>query len=355
LKIKVASLYSLQALLIGIVIALVYLQMIAVPVFRGQSALYPFYVGDATLYMDPIHAYDYLRNIGREFFSINRSNMLGMLLLGKAALWISPQSPEYVVFCFNILVLAATIRNFQHIFHFYKSDKYRLFLLLFLMNPLVLMGTVALNKEIWGLFFISSFLKYRLYKKNVCYFITAVISFFIRDIYSIAGILFFLLSTLKIRKLYYLILISLLAPFVVSHRIVEYFLIEGQDASSIGFTVFLHKIQSLPFGYLFAYFPKLILDMFGPLNPIRFTDIDSKNWVGIFTMISAVLFLSFFSIVLYKIFMKKKFTPVFVNLFFSYTFIVCITPYIIHRYIFPIYPILMMLSLLYPQQVTDVK
>jgi hypothetical protein len=346
MKIKVASLYSLQALFISIVIALVYLQMIALPVLRGQSKVYAFVVGDAMLYMDPIYSNDYLRTIDRGIFSANRFNMLGMILLGKTALWISPQNPEYVVFCFNILVLAATIRNFQHILLFYRCNKYHLFLLLFLLNPLVLMSTVALNKEIWGLFFVSLFLRHRIYRKYIRYSMAVLVSFFIRDVYAAAGILFLIMSTVRLKKIYCLLFITLLVAFVTTQGM-QYLYMRGQDELSTGFSLLLNNIQSYPFGYLLVYFPKLILDMIGQLSPIRFFEIDSANLVAVYTRVSCLLFLICACTILHKLFtLKRILNRHMVNLFFAYTFIACIPLVIQHRYIFPVYPVLILIALL---------
>lgn len=346
MKIKVASLYSLQALLISIAVALLYLHMIALPVLRGQSKVYAFIAGDAMLYMDPVYSHNYLRDIGRGIFVVNKFNVFGMCFLGKTALWISPQNPEYVVFCFNILVLAATIRNFQHILLFYRSNKYHLFLPLFLLNPIVLMSTVALNKEIWGLFFVSSFLKHRLHGQYVHYFIVAVISFFIRDIYAVIGVLFLLMSTVKLNKVFYLVLISVLLPAILPKSMTE-LLIQGQDESSLGLTLLLDKIQALPLGYVLTYLPKLVMSMFSSLSPIRFFDVAIWNWVAVYTRVSCLLFLVLTCIVLHKYFcLKRGFDRQMVNLFFAYTLVACVVPFVHHRYIFPVYPVLILIALL---------
>lgn len=346
MKIKVASFYSSQALVVGALIALVYLQFVAKPVLRGQSDIYAFVVGDALRYTDMQFLDNYLQDLWRWEYGVNKFNMLGMLILGKTALWISPENSEYVIFCFNILILAATIKNFQQVFRFYKSSQYRLFLLLFLLNPIVLMSTMALNKEILGLFFVSSFLKHRIYRTFTRYLIVVLVSFLIRDVYAAVGILFFLISTVRFRKIYYLLFISLLTPFVVPKSMIE-MLIRGQDELSTGVSLLVNNIQSYPLGYLLVYFPKLILDMFGALSPIRFFETDSTNLVAVYTKVSSLLFLLFTCIILHKhLHLKRALNCHLVNLFFAYTFIVCITPFIHHRYIFPVYPALLLTALL---------
>lgn len=346
MKIKVASFYSFQALVVGALIALVYLQLVAIPVLRGQSDIYAFVVGDALKYTDMQFLDNYLQDLWRWEYGVNKFNMLGMLILGKTALWISPENSEYVIFCFNILILAATIKNFQQVFRFYKSSQYRLFLLLFLLNPIVLMSTMALNKEILGLFFVSSFLRHRIYRTFTRYFIVVLISFFIRDAYAATGILFFLMSTVRFRKIYYLLFISLLTPFVVPKSMIE-LLIWGQDELSTGVSLLVNNIQSYPLGYLLTYFPKLMLDMFGALSPIRFLDVDSTNLVAIYTRVSCSLFLIVTCIILHKHFcLKRGFDRHTVNLFFAYTFVVCVVPFIHQRYIFPLYPVLILIALL---------
>jgi hypothetical protein len=346
MKIKISSFYSLRAVFIAVVIGLIYLQFIAIPVLRGQSDIYAFVVGDAQRYTDMQYLDDYLQNLWGSEYGANKFNMLGMLILGKTALWISPKNFEYVIFCFNILILAVAIRNFQHIFEFYKSSQYRLFLVWFLLNPLVLMSTVALNKEILGIFFVSSFLRHRLYRTFTRYFIVVLISFFIRDAYAATGILFLLMTTLKVKKVYYIFFVSLLLPFVVPKGMTE-LLIRSQDELSKGVSLLVNNIQSYPLGYLLVYFPKLILDMFGPLSPIRFFETDSTNLVAVYTKVSALLFLLFTGIILHiHLHSKRTFNRHLVSLFFAYTLIACLSPFFHHRYIFPIYPVLVMMPLL---------
>lgn len=344
MKSKTTSRYSLWALAIAITLSFIYFYNFVIPMIGQDSPIIGFLVGDVALYMNPKIQDTFIESITRyndmsDFFD----NVSGMLMIGIAGSWISRDYPAYVIFFFNILIFGATIRNFQYIFDFYKSKKYHLFLFYFMLNPLLLISLVTLNKEIWGILFISSFLRHRIYQTYKRYFIITVGAFFIRNVFGAFGVIFYLMTTFKINKIYYFIVVSLLVPFIIQEPKVN-LLITGQDTFSLGFSILMNNIQSYPLGYLLVYFPRLILDIISNLSPWALMNVTITNIYTICLIISEIWVLTFITVVLYRQFILKI-TPDahFTSLFFAYTLIVCIEPIILHRYLFPVYPVLSMM------------
>jgi len=278
------------------------------------------------------------------FHSLGTSNLLGMAATVFMAKLINDDNWEYVVLMLNLFILFATLRNYEIIFKSFGSHRYHIFLFLLLMNPLIIVGLANVSKEIWGLFIVSAFLRYRLERSYVRYLVITILSFLIRDVYFAIGVLFLVMSSIKINRLLYLIVISLAIPYVMPSGMID-LLVEGQDEKSIGLAVMMNSIQSYPFGYLIVYVPKLIISAFADLSPLRFFK-DQDNIIGTLTTMSS--FMSFILTVVIgrALFLKKKcIKPILLDLFFSYTFIVAVTAFIHHRYLFPLYPILPLIVL----------
>jgi len=351
MKIKINSFYSLKAIFIIAFLGLIYLQVLAIPSLRGNSDIVAF-GGDSFEYQElartkstaELLPYGYNPKARLHGYSFNLS---GISMVGKAAHLLSNKHYEYIVFFLNFFLLIITIKNCQDIFVFYKSPNYAVFLLLFFCNPLVIANLVSLNKEIWGLCFIISFLRNRLYKAYLRYFLVMLFSFFIRDGFFFTGVIFFLMTTLKVKRVFYLIIISILAPFVVPKSIVHHSIEAGQRSAIL--MDFFANIQSYPFGYLFTYFPKLIINMYTGLYPPRWASLSFHNIYEFFSLISSVVFFFCSLIIVYKIILfrkRRQGSSILISIFCAFTFVHCLISYSVHRYYYPLYPIVVILALL---------
>jgi len=225
MKTKINSFYSLQAIFVSALLGFIYLQVFAIPSLRGKSDIVAF-VPDSFQYQERARTKSTAELLPHGYnpegllygYSLN---LFGITMVGKIAQWLSNKHYEYIVFLLNFFLLILTIKNCQDIFEFYRSPNYAVFLLLLFCNPLIIASLVSLNKEIWGLFFVTFFLRNRIYKAHVRYFLVVLFSFLMRDIFFFTGILFFLMTTLKIRRFFYLIIISILAPFIVPEAIAQ--------------------------------------------------------------------------------------------------------------------------------------
>ncbi len=349
MKIKANSFYSLQAIFISGFLGLIYLQAIAIPSLKGNSDIAAF-VGDSFEYQEyartksitELLPYGYNPKARLHGYSFN---LYGISMVGKLAQKLSSKHYEYIVFLLNFFLLIITIKNCQDIFVFYKSSNYAAFLLLFFCNPLIIANLVSLNKEIWGLCFIVSFLRNKIYKAHVRYFLVMLFSFFIRDGFFFTGALFFLMTTLKIKRVFYFIIISILAPFVVPKSIVHHSMEVGQR-SAILMDSFAN-IQSYPFGYLFTYFPKLMINIYTGLYPPRWAGLSFQNIYLLFSLISSVAFFLCSLIIAYRfILLKRRKSSILISIFFAFTILHCLMLHSVHRYFFPLYPIVVMLAIL---------
>ena len=349
MKIKINSFYSLQAIFISGFLGLVYLQVFAIPSLRGKSEIAAF-VGDSFEYQELARTKSTAEllplgyNSKRQLYGFS-FNLTGISIVGKIAQKVSDQNYEYIVFIINFILLILTIINCQKIFEFYKSHNYAVFLLLLFCNPLIIANLTSLNKEIWGLFFLVSFLRNRIYKANVRYFLAVLFSFFIRDIFFFTGILFFLMTKIKLKRFVYLIGISVIAPFAIPEATVHHSMEIGQRSAI--FMDFFANIQSYQFGYILTYFPKLLINMFTGLYPPRWWDFSFNNIYGFFSLISSVVFFLCSLIIVHKlIILRKTSIPVLISIFCAFTFMHCLISHSVHRYYFPLYPIVAMLALL---------
>ncbi len=350
MKIKINSFYSLQAIFISGFLGLIYLQVFAIPSLRGKSEIVAF-VGDSVEYQERARTKSTAELLP---FGYNPKGLLygyslnffGITMVGKIAQRLNNKHYEYIVFALNFFLLILTIKNCQDIFKFYRSPNYAVFLFLFFCNPLVIANLVSLNKEIWGLCFIISFLRNRIYKAHVRYFLVMLFSFFIRDVFFFTGVLFFLMTTLKIKRLFFLIIISIIAPFMIPESMVHYSIRAGQRSAML--MDFFANIQSYPFGYLFTYFPKLIINMYTGLYPPRWADFSFHDIYGFFSLISSVTFFLCSLIIVYKIILLRRIrkNSILISIFCAFTFLHCLISYSVHRYYFPLYPIVVILALL---------
>jgi hypothetical protein len=122
-------------------------------------------------------------------------------------------------------------------------------------------------------------------------------------------------------------------------------LLQEQKETSVGFTVLLSTIQEYPFGYLLTYVPKLLLNAFEGIVRAR-EAIPAGDFYETFVRISSWLFLVGAIGVTGRIMAKKRIPLGPENMFLAYTFLICINAFVQHRYLLPLYPVLLCLLLM---------
>ena len=339
---KVSTIYSAIAMVSWALMGYAFLAFLVLPYLSGELEWYV-YNGDNFTYQNIAGSGGFSYLI-RELFADSLRNLVGLALFVKLAEFISLEYYDYTILFLNLLILTASIWNYRRVFELLDAPAYSKFLLLMLINPYIIWSMCGASKEIWGILLFSFFLRYMLEGNMFKYFIVVVFSFVIRDAYAIAGLLFFMLQQILSNKFYYLIGVSLLFPFFIPAG-QEAMLLQGQDDKSLGFSIILGTIQSYPLGYVLTFIPKLILSAFSPLSPLRF-EMPLWNIIGNLTIASAMLTLLLSSRLLYKLYVRKeRCNRVLLNFFFAYALVSATTLFIHHRYLFPLYPILIMLNL----------
>jgi len=337
---KVNSLYSWGAIITWSILGFAFLVFLVLPYLSGELDVYV-YGGDNFTYREIARTGEINELIGDLLIL---RNLVGLALFVKLAEFISLEHYDYVVLFLNLIILAIAIENFRRVFKLLAPRAYPLFIILLLANPYIVSNLCSANKEIFGFLFFSAFLRYTFERRVVKFMAVVLVSFLIRDAYAVAGILFFLLARLKINKLYYLVVLSIIFPFFFPTG-QETMLLEGQDEKSLGISLLLNNIQSYPFGYVITYVPKLLLSAFADLSPLRIVK-SADNVIGNFTTISAALTLVLSLGLLYRIYVKNvQCNATILNLFYAYTLVSATTIFIHYRYLFPLYPILVMLVL----------
>ena len=317
-----------------------YLVLLVLPYLSGELDWYV-YLGDNFTYQN-IAASGGFGDLIKKLLIMK--NLVGLALFVKLAEFISVEYFDYIILFLNLLILAVSIWNYRRVFELLHAPAYVKFLLLMLVNPYIIWSLCGASKEIWGLMLLSFFLRYMLEGKMFKYLMVVAFSFLIRDAFAVGGLIFFMVHRVLNNKFYYLIGFSLLFPFIYSAG-QELILLEGQDENSIGISMLLSTIQSYPFGYVLTFVPKLLLSAFGPLSPLRF-EMPIENIIGNFTIASAVLTLLLSARLIYKLYvLRERCNPVLLNLFFAYALVAATTLFIHHRYLFPLYPVLIMLVL----------
>lgn len=341
-KLKRNMFYSTGAMVAWSILGFSFLVFLVIPYLSGALDWYV-YGGDNFTYRDTAHSGD-INELVIEFLALG--NLVGMALFVKLAEFISLDHYDYVILFLNLIILAIAIENYRYIFGVLKSPKYPQFIFWMILNPYIIFNLCSANKEIFGVLFFSWFLRYMFDQNFAKYVFVVLLSFIVRDAYAIAGIIFFMLHRLKVKKIYYLIFMSIIFPFVVPSG-QEEFLLEGQDEKSIGISLLLSNIQSYPFGYLITYIPKLFLSAFADLSPLRIFEKSADNIIGNFTTISSFLTLTLCIWLVYKIYFRKfECNAVILNLIYAYTLVAASTLWIHYRYLFPLYPVLVMLVLI---------
>jgi len=322
-----------------------YLEIFAIPFLREKSNVVAF-IGDSFAYEE------FARNgsleemflVGSTFTSEGPINLFGIVAIGKAAMWVSAHHYEYIVFVINVLLLALTMRNAQAIFSFYQARNYHAFLWLFMLNPAVLASMVSLNKEIFGLFFISSFIRNLIHGSLGRYLLVLVISYFVREFYAFTGVLFFVMSKLRLSPIYYLVAISAIFPFTITREIMIPADAFQQRYSDL--LAALSEIDGHPFGYLITYWPKVVAGLYPGLAPHRFSELSLDNLYGDAMTFSSIAFAVCSLMVGLNILAGQRIPKVVLSMFWSYTFLACLPQVSSHRFLFPLYTIMPMMVLL---------
>jgi hypothetical protein len=333
------------------VLGFAYFLLITMPALHGESTIVGV-LGDSFNYhaiaetasfkemvthtLAPLYAGDYgFANFG--LFGISSAGWLARKIFGNQY--------ELVIFVVNYILLLLTIKNYSRVFYGLDGRSYRFFLVLLLCNPAICPNLGSLNKEIWGLFFVSSFLKNVFLRKYFRFFVAAIASLMFRDAYFYVAILFLFMNWLSRNSIIVLIGVSLLLPVLLPNPV-------GNTAADLGarstfMFMRMQEIEKHALGYLLTYMPKLAIQFFTGMYPARLADMATNNPYGAsLTLSSTAFFISFLVLGYRRVTQRYRPELIVLRMFFAYTFVFCIIPYSAHRLFIPLYPVVAMMAVL---------
>lgn len=326
-----------KVILIWLIFSGIWLLFALNPMLIGYSKSYVMQ-GDNYYYLDLGENTEFLDLL---FSPIMYRNLSGMALIAKFTLYFGDYQ-IYAAALLNFLFLYLSLINFDKIMDKIGIYNKQMFYLLMLINLYFLSLFFSINKEIIGICILSYGVFFFLYGNFIKYFLLAFISFYIRDAYMFSLLLFFIICYFKkIPYYYYLLFISIVLPILIPEKQID-ILLEGQDNKSIGLSIFFADLQSYPFGYIFTFLPKLFIQAFGALSPLRIGDaLIISNTIGLLTIISSFIIFLLTIILLYRITFKScSVNKIILKFIYAFT-LVTVTPLFLHlRYLFPLYPFL---------------
>lgn len=320
-------------------VAFLYFVLIALPVLQGDSDITAF-VGDSFRYHRIAESQNLIEStlsaILAEGFVLAGFGLFGVSAVGWLLHFATGEAYYFFVFALNFLLLVAALRNYALVFEHYRHNRLGWFLILLLLNPFLYATVSSLNKEIWGIFFVSAFLRYDIFRQYGRLVLFVALSLFLRDAYFAVGIAFLFIRLLPFRRYVYLVGVSLLIP-ILQFNLTSLDL-EQRSAALFGT---LGEIEAVPLGYLITYPIKVVIQLFSAAAPHRYLEISPQDLYGATVTASASIAV-LTSIVIVRAYVtgRRQTSQPVVDLFLAYTIVFCFIPFSVHRLFTPLIPLL---------------
>ena len=347
------SVDRLVTFLLLFLISLPYFIFIALPALTGLSQVAP-YVGDSFGYhkMAEMATYDFqsaltailgLKLAGGyfSFFGITYWGYFLKTIFGKEYYF-------YAVYIFNVCLLYLTVCNFKKTLISYECSNKKMYLgrLLLMVNPALYTSLVSLNKEIWCIYFVSSFIYHYSQRNKFLYFSNLFLALFFRDSIFLVGLIYYFIPKSSKYLLYLMWLLSVIVVPVLMLK-VEMISMTGKilGAHSGDLFQFFMNVESYPFGYALTFPIKILIQLFAGTLPHHYLEWTLVAPYHIALTISSLLFLIICVFILMNFlrsnFLINKNIIIFV---FVYLLIFCMIPYSVHRQFIALYiPLILLL------------
>jgi hypothetical protein len=237
-----------------------------------------------------------------------------------------------LIFLFYILLFLFALKS---IYKYIGLNPFQFATFMFI-NPLIMFQFFAPNKEILIIISMLFIIIYIYSNKKIHLFLSLILAAFTKPEFFVLVLFFILIRNLN-NKLRPIILIGMILFFTLFYSVLPNMesqsevLLRGQTNASLGVTVFLQNLAVKYYLYPIVIVPRIFLTMF-----------ESSTF---FIIISGIFFL----LSLIKVFSKSRLS---LNLNNDIYFIGCIflimvsiVPFPHHRYILPIYPLLLIFLL----------
>jgi hypothetical protein len=277
--------------------------------------------------------------------------------IAKIAHYISPQAPFWIVVLINHLLFTFALINYLKICKILNINSTPFIIFLF-PNILILFTLFSLNKEVLGIYLVSEFILFSYKPNKLRVIIILFLALLTRNVFFAFGLLVFINQFFRFKfTTIFLIFAAVILPIlfyltngaILGERFGELSSAAAQwQQQSHLITSFFYEYIKYPMGYFLNYFVVLIVNILAPA-------LNSKYWSDYFYVINlSQLFLQLSS-VLFSCYLLRIFFSLGWNFlhwqspfkfFVYYTMIVCVFPFSQHRYLIPIFPVVV-LSLLY--------
>jgi hypothetical protein len=281
---------------------------------------------DESISISPADTYTYWMHASDPFLLVPYN------LMGPVALIMLFNGSFDLIFLFYLfLFLFVLIRIYK-----YLGINPFLFATLMLINPLIMFQFFAPNKEILIIISMLFIVVYIFSKKNFHLFCSLILSALSKPEFLVL-VLFFLIARKLNKKLRPYILLTMIFALTLVYANLpnmesqSEILLRGQTSTSLGITVLLQDVASKYYLYPIVIFPRIFLTLF-----------ESST---IFILLSGICFFITFIKVISKLGFRLNLDD---DIFFiGYLFIimVSIVPFPHHRYILPLYPLLLIFLL----------
>lgn len=247
----------------------------------------------------------------------------------------------FYIYLFNCLILLVSIYLIASVGNI-NSSKLLFYLLI---NPMLFISLMTVNKEILSLLFIALLLSYLHNSKTIYLLLCLITSFFVRWQLTIFLLIYLVLISplLKINtnrvKVLSIFIICISALYILASEQLQIVLdaadiFADMDTSGSGLFMRLNEIQS-KFGYVFVIIPKILQNLFGSITRIS-TIFDWSDFYNNFIVVwQSVLF-----VVITLLLAIKKKIDIHNDTFYLavvYCVLFSIAPFVQTRYFFIVY------------------
>ncbi len=278
---------------------------------------------------------------------------ISLFYIAKIAHKVLPQNPYVVIALINHLFMLLTLRNYMAMARILKISESR-FLPWIGGNLILIYVLYSLNKEAIGMFLVSEFVLFEYRQSYPRVLFSLFLALMTRNVLFGFGVItvinhFVKLKPWKVLVIFAAILLPVLFYITGGAILGEEFgqlgdatYQHGQKSSAI--TTYFFKYEEYPMGYFLSYIVVLAVNVLGPFLNYGYW----KDYFTVFVLSQFLLQLSslLFALLIWKTVRGRLFTTAMwegpLKFVFYYTMISCIMPFSQHRYLIPIYPVLVL-------------
>ncbi len=278
--------------------------------------------------------------------------------ISKLSHYCNPENPYIIISIVNHLFLFLAMRNYYIVMRLLGINP-NLFFSWISINIIIIYAIYSLNKEIVGLFLISEFVLFAYRPNYFRVFFVLFLALITRNVFFVFGFLIILNHFVKFHSLFiFLIFSTVIVPgilFLTDGAVLgaDFGQLDeaannwGQQSSKI--TTYFYEYSKYPAGYIINYPIVLAVNVLSPILNFQYW----HDYLSVFNLSQFILQLSsfMFSILFYlnirngRLYTVESWNSPF-KFFFYYTMITSLFPFSQHRYLLPIFPVLV-LSYLY--------